>query len=94
MALIGPGFPVIAFVPDDAGRDGVEATIAAVRIMGGDPIVIGGSAHGALAVPPTDPALVPIVQVQGFYRLVEALAVARGFDPDSPPHLNKVTQTR
>ena len=94
MALIGPGFPVIAFVPDDAGRDGVEATIAAVRAMGGAPLVIGSGGDGALPVPATDPALVPIAQIQGFYRLVEALAVQRGLDPDSPPHLAKVTETR
>jgi glutamine---fructose-6-phosphate transaminase (isomerizing) len=32
--------------------------------------------------------------VQSFYRLVNALAVRRGFDPDHPPMLNKVTETR
>jgi glucosamine--fructose-6-phosphate aminotransferase (isomerizing) len=94
MTLIKDGFPVVVFVPDDAGRDGVAATIAAVRSMGGEPIVVGGNDAGALAVPGCHPALTPIVQIQGFYRLVEALAVARGLDPDSPPHLAKVTRTR
>jgi glucosamine--fructose-6-phosphate aminotransferase (isomerizing) len=32
--------------------------------------------------------------VQSFYRLVNALAVHRGFDPDNPPMLRKVTETR
>jgi glutamine---fructose-6-phosphate transaminase (isomerizing) len=31
--------------------------------------------------------------VQSFYLLVEAVARARGRDPDRPPHLNKVTST-
>jgi glutamine---fructose-6-phosphate transaminase (isomerizing) len=31
--------------------------------------------------------------IQSFYRMVNALAVARGFDPDNPPHLRKVTET-
>jgi glucosamine--fructose-6-phosphate aminotransferase (isomerizing) len=31
--------------------------------------------------------------IQSFYRMVNALAVARGFDPDRPPHLRKVTET-
>jgi glucosamine--fructose-6-phosphate aminotransferase (isomerizing) len=31
--------------------------------------------------------------IQSFYRMVNALAVARGFDPDHPPHLRKVTET-
>jgi len=25
--------------------------------------------------------------------MVNALALARGFDPDRPPHLNKITET-
>jgi len=31
--------------------------------------------------------------IQSFYRMATALAFARGFNPDSPPHLNKVTET-
>jgi glucosamine--fructose-6-phosphate aminotransferase (isomerizing) len=31
--------------------------------------------------------------IQSFYRMATALAVARGFNPDKPPHLNKVTET-
>lgn len=93
MALIGPDMPVIALVPDDAGRAGVEAAIAAVRAQGAPVLAVGG-AGSAVALPATHPALVPIVQTQAVYRLVEALAAARGRDPDAPPHLAKVTQTR
>jgi glucosamine--fructose-6-phosphate aminotransferase (isomerizing) len=32
--------------------------------------------------------------VQSFYPLAETLARARGRDPDHPPHLMKVTETR
>ena len=39
------------------------------------------------------PAIEPIALLASFYRLAEALALARGLDPDSPPHLAKVTQT-
>jgi glucosamine--fructose-6-phosphate aminotransferase (isomerizing) len=31
--------------------------------------------------------------IQSFYRLANALAIARGLDPDRPPHLRKVTET-
>ena len=31
--------------------------------------------------------------IQSFYRLANALAFARGRDPDRPPHLRKVTET-
>ena len=30
---------------------------------------------------------------QSFYRMATELAFARGFDPDRPPHLHKVTET-
>ena len=36
----------------------------------------------------------PISVIQSFYPMVEALARARGFDPDRPRHLNKVTRTQ
>ena len=36
----------------------------------------------------------PVCAIQSFYPMVEALARARGNDPDKPPHLNKVTRTR
>ena len=39
------------------------------------------------------PAVEPILQIQSFYRMANALSLARGYDPDSPPNLNKVTET-
>jgi glucosamine--fructose-6-phosphate aminotransferase (isomerizing) len=42
---------------------------------------------------PACPILEPIAYVLSFYRLVNDLALARGFDPDRPPHLRKVTET-
>lgn len=35
----------------------------------------------------------PLVQAIGFYRFIDALAFARGLDPDRPPYLSKVTTT-
>ena len=35
----------------------------------------------------------PLLTVQSFYRAINALAIRRGFNPDLPPHLNKVTET-
>jgi glucosamine--fructose-6-phosphate aminotransferase (isomerizing) len=39
------------------------------------------------------PAIEPMLFVQSFYRVANALSIARGRDPDSPPHLSKVTET-
>jgi glutamine---fructose-6-phosphate transaminase (isomerizing) len=36
----------------------------------------------------------PISMIQSFYPMVEALSRARGFDPDRPKYLAKVTRTQ
>jgi glucosamine--fructose-6-phosphate aminotransferase (isomerizing) len=93
MALIGPCFPVLAFVPDDESRGGVETAIQTFRAQGAAVIAIGGNGAGDLPVIDCHPMLTPIVQVQSFYRMVDGLAARRGFNPDQPPHLAKVTRT-
>ena len=93
MALIGPGFPVLAFVPNDESLDGVEAAIQTFRAQGATVIAAGGRGADRLPVVDCHPMLMPIVQVQSFYRMVDGLAALRGFDPDQPPHLAKVTRT-
>ncbi|RYY47596.1 MAG: iron dicitrate transport regulator FecR, partial [Sphingomonadales bacterium] len=40
------------------------------------------------------PVIEPILMIQSFYRFAAQLSVARGFDPDRPPFLNKVTRTK
>jgi len=34
-----------------------------------------------------------VLMAQSFYRLVASLSLARGYDPDRPPLLNKITET-
>ena len=96
MTLVGPGFPVFAFVADDASRGGTETAIRAFVGQGATVIAasaspIAGTVH--LPVIACHPLLQPIVHAQSFYRLVERLARCRGFDPDRPAHLNKITRT-
>jgi glutamine---fructose-6-phosphate transaminase (isomerizing) len=55
----------------------------------------GVTAAGAIVLPALDVAaeVAPILPVQSAYRLTAMLAVRRGFDPDHPAHLLKVTET-
>jgi glucosamine--fructose-6-phosphate aminotransferase (isomerizing) len=39
------------------------------------------------------PAIQPMLLIQSFYRMANALSIARGLDPDRPPFLSKVTET-
>jgi glucosamine--fructose-6-phosphate aminotransferase (isomerizing) len=99
-ALLGPGFPALLFAQRDATRAGVEA-LGAELARRGVPLliagteVIGAEAAGAVLLPTLDaiPEIAPILLVQSAYRLIAALALRRGFDPDHPAHLRKVTET-
>jgi glucosamine--fructose-6-phosphate aminotransferase (isomerizing) len=96
MALVGPGFPVLAFAQGDETRAGVEASLAAAAAQGAPAIKVGGGEQsGVVSLPTKDacPILEPIAYALSFYRLVGAVAVARGLDPDRPPHLTKITET-
>ncbi len=96
MAIVGPDFPVLAFAQDDNIGAGT-ATVAEEFRARGAPVWLarpGASGPGVLPLPASPhPACTPILTVQAFYGAVNALSVARGHDPDVPPHLNKVTET-
>jgi glucosamine--fructose-6-phosphate aminotransferase (isomerizing) len=93
MALVGAGFPVLAFVPSDESRSGVEDMVVALRVQGATVLEVGGGASGALPMVDCHPLLLPLAQAQAFYRMVDTLAALRGHDADAPPHLAKVTET-
>lgn len=96
MALVDAGYPMLVFAPRGPAQAGLVELAAQMRRRG---------AHVLLAAPPdvadrqltlqttSHEALDPIAAVQSFYPMVEALARARGRNPDRPPHLNKVTST-
>ena len=95
MALIGPGFPLLVFRQEDEAADGLDGLVAEMAARGSTVLVTGPAAGGAVAlpVPPSHSATAPILAVQAFYRAANALSVRRGFDPDRPPHLSKITET-
>jgi glucosamine--fructose-6-phosphate aminotransferase (isomerizing) len=93
MALVGPDFPVMAFLPIDETRASVEEAIAAFRKQGAKVLVVGGTCDDALPMIDSHPLLLPILQTQALYRMIDALAALRGYDPDTPPYLAKVTET-
>ena len=58
-------------------------------------LIAGAQAAGATELPTVrvPGVLAPIVLAPSLYRMLARLAIARGHDPDSPPHLRKVTET-
>jgi glucosamine--fructose-6-phosphate aminotransferase (isomerizing) len=93
MTLVTDGFPVLVFAQDDASRSGVVGLARELADRGAQVLLAGVEAPGALPFARTHAALQPVALIQSFYRLAEGLARARGFDPDHPPHLRKVTET-
>ena len=92
--LAGEGFPVLLFRSEDAGDASVQEAARRLAAQGASVMMAGGSDPGALPVPRAPhPALAPILQIQAFYRMANALACERGHDPDRPRHVQKVTQT-
>ena len=96
MALMQKGLPVLMFAQDDETRAGVEA-LARELSAGGVNVLMAGLDRGGRknAADPggASAAVAPLLFAQSFYRWAATLAVARGFDPDHPPHLRKVTET-
>jgi glutamine---fructose-6-phosphate transaminase (isomerizing) len=91
MALVKTGFPVLMLPPGDKAQ-AMFAAIATDFAARGARLLVAG--EGLPVLLGLHPVLAPIAMIQSFYRLAAALGVARGLDPDRPPHLDKVTITR
>ncbi len=95
-AIVQAQFPVLALGVQDAALAQVVATAERLAAQGADVFLTGSAVPGATtlpSVPDLHPLVAPLVAVAGFYGFIEALARRRGFDPDTPPHLRKVTET-
>jgi glucosamine--fructose-6-phosphate aminotransferase (isomerizing) len=88
---------VLVLVPNDAAGPSVASLAADLADRGARVIAAGSKVRGAInlpTVPGLHPAVAPVACVLSVYRMVAALSIARGLDPDLPPLLHKVTETR
>jgi glucosamine--fructose-6-phosphate aminotransferase (isomerizing) len=95
VAIVRSGFPVLVFAQKDETRDGIAGVVRELDINGAEVVTVGLDVPVGVALPVLDsnPATAPLLQILSFYRMVNALAVARGCDPDRPRHLSKITET-
>ena len=95
-ALLGADFPALVLAQDDETRAGLQGLAEELIGRGVEVAMAGAAAAGAIELPTigAHPAVAPILLAQSFYRLANAVAIARGMDPDRPPHLQKVTKTQ
>jgi glucosamine--fructose-6-phosphate aminotransferase (isomerizing) len=89
------GVEALAF---ELARRGVPVLMAGAEqtaAPAGGAAAEGARGAGVILLPAVAAAaeIAPILLVQSAYRLIATLAVRRGFDPDHPAHLLKVTET-
>ena len=96
VSIVGDGFPVIAFAAADRAESTVTDTADQLASKGAQAFVTSKKAKQATTIehlrtehPLTD----PLCLIISFYSMVENIAVAHGINPDTPRHLQKVTET-
>lgn len=96
VSIVQAGFPVLAVAGRDASLNSTLSAADSLAANRADVFVTADGAEGAAqldTVATGHPLTDPIPTLVSFYAFVEALARARGRNPDTPPNLKKVTQT-
>lgn len=98
LAMIDHSHPVVAVVPDGAGASAMAPVLGRLTERGADLLVLGGEQsldYGTTSyrLAPLPEDLAPIADIVPLQWLALRMAVARGFDPDAPRGLAKVTRT-
>jgi glucosamine--fructose-6-phosphate aminotransferase (isomerizing) len=85
--------PVLAIRQNDETAIAVDDLVRNLEEAGGRVFTVGGSSGILPWIGDGDPICDPITILIPAYRAIEAAARRRGLDPDSAPHLSKVTNT-
>lgn len=99
ISIVYPGFPVLLFRQRDAASDSLNHCAQRMAAAGARVFmasVDGSGDHGITHLPVADsaqPLTELLAALVSCYAVVERIARARGFDPDTPPLLKKVTET-
>lgn len=91
LELLAPGFPVLAYVPNDAAFSASRPAVAALRRTGANIVEVGQ--EGQPYVQTGHPLLEPLSIIQSMYPAIERVSRVLGRNPDQPAHLRKVTET-
>lgn len=92
-AAVSAATPVLALRFNDKTAAAVDILVNNLRADGITVAACGGPEGDLPWIGDDAPATDAITMLVPAYRLIEQLARARGFDPDRPPHLSKITRT-
>jgi glucosamine--fructose-6-phosphate aminotransferase (isomerizing) len=94
--IVESGFPVLALSARDAAEDSVAEVSDRLARQGAMVFSVSDKPTEAKRLPratAAHPFAEALALIPSFYGFVEALSRHRGFDPDRPPYLRKVTET-
>ncbi|MDP4014317.1 MAG: SIS domain-containing protein [Candidatus Nanopelagicales bacterium] len=98
LAMIDRDHPVVAVVPDGVGGEAMRPVLERLKERGADVAGFVGADSIDLTtvgylLPDQPEELAPIIDIIPLQQLALEMSVARGYDPDQPRGLSKVTQT-
>ncbi len=93
MAMIDRTVPVIAVTTGGRGGQAMAPVIERVSELGAHLLRVGDADGLPVAGDGLPEELLPIIEILPLQRLAWRVAIDRGFDPDRPRGLSKVTQT-
>ncbi|MCE5260240.1 MAG: SIS domain-containing protein [Chloroflexi bacterium] len=101
IAILEPGFPLLAVAPSGTTYPDLLAALGECRRRGAEPIVISDMpqalelAQTQLPLPAGVPEwLTPIPAIIPAQLLARSVALVKGLNPDTPRGLHKITETR
>jgi glutamine---fructose-6-phosphate transaminase (isomerizing) len=92
-AAITSSTPVLVLRQNDRTATAVDGVVQDLKGTKAPAFTAGGTAGTLPWIGDGHPACDPVLMLVPAYRAIERAARKRGFDPDHPPHLSKVTHT-
>jgi glucosamine--fructose-6-phosphate aminotransferase (isomerizing) len=92
-ASITHATPVLVLRQNDQAAAAVDDFVRDLDSTGERAFTAGGTMGTLPWIGDGHPVCDPVLMLLPAYRAIEAAARRRGFDPDKPPHLSKVTRT-
>jgi glucosamine--fructose-6-phosphate aminotransferase (isomerizing) len=92
-ASVTAATPMLVLRQNDEAATAIDDLVRDLQGSGERLFVAGGAAQTLPWIGDGHPVFDPVVMLVPAYLAIEAAARKRGFDPDNPPHLSKVTRT-
>ncbi|WP_020559527.1 SIS domain-containing protein [Thiofilum flexile] len=97
LAMIRSGFPILVFDQGDAASMSIRESVSRLTEAGAQVLFSGANApQGTIGLPVLEglhPWCALITQIQSAYLMTARLSLQRGYNPDTPPFIAKVTKT-